>query len=98
EVAGIHTKVAEQQIKRNLQQLITSYKKEQNNLRYYENTGLQQAELIIQTARLSFEHGEISYLEWTTLMNNAVSIRLHYMDAVHQYNQTLIELEYLTGN
>ncbi len=96
-VAGINAKATEQLMKHNLQQLTTTYKKEQNNLRYYENTGLQQAELIIQTAKLSFENGEISYLEWTTLMNNAVSIRLNYMDAVHQYNQTLIELEYLTG-
>ncbi|HRO47177.1 CusA/CzcA family heavy metal efflux RND transporter [Agriterribacter sp.] len=97
EVAGINTKATEQFIKHNLQQLTTTYQKEQNNLQYYENTGLQQAELIIQTAKLSFENGEISYLEWTTLMNNAVSIRLNYIDAVHQYNQTLIELEYLTG-
>ncbi|HTN08472.1 CusA/CzcA family heavy metal efflux RND transporter [Agriterribacter sp.] len=97
EVAGINTKATEQLIKHNLQQLTTAYQKEQNNLQYYENTGLQQAELIIQTAKLSFENGEISYLEWTTLMNNAVSIRLNYMDAVHQYNQTIIELEYLTG-
>jgi cobalt-zinc-cadmium resistance protein CzcA len=97
EAAKLHTKATEQYIKHNLQQLIAAYKKEQNNLEYYENTGLQQAELIIKTARLSFENGEISYLEWTALMNNAVNIQLNYMDAVHQYNQTLIELEYLTG-
>ena len=97
EVAKLHTKATEQHIKHNLQQLIAAYRKELNNLEYYENTGLQQAELIIKTARLSFENGEISYLEWTALMNNAVNIQLNYMDAVHQYNQTLIELEYLTG-
>lgn len=97
EVAKLHTKATEQYIKHNLQQLMAAYKKELNNLAYYENTGLQQAELIIKTARLSFENGEISYLEWTALMNNAVNIQLNYMDAVHQYNQTLIELEYLTG-
>jgi cobalt-zinc-cadmium resistance protein CzcA len=97
EAAKLHTKATEQYIKHNLQQLMAAYKKELNNLAYYENTGLQQAELIIKTARLSFENGEISYLEWTALMNNAVNIQLNYMDAVHQYNQTLIELEYLTG-
>ncbi len=97
EVAKLHTEATEQFIKHNLLQLIAAYKKERNNLEYYENAGLQQAELIIKAARLSFENGEISYLEWTTLMNNAVNIQLNYMNAVHQYNQTLIELEYLTG-
>ncbi|HRP54873.1 efflux RND transporter permease subunit, partial [Agriterribacter sp.] len=97
EVAEMNTKATMQYLKYNLQQLTETLKKEQNNLEYYENAGLQQSELIIKAARLSFENGEISYLEWTTLMNNAVNIRLNYMDAVHQYNQTLIELEYLTG-
>lgn len=97
EVAKINTRATQQNIKRNLQQLTEAYEKELKNLKYYENTGLQQADLIMKTARLSFENGEISYLEWTVLMNNAVSIELNYMDAVRQYNQTLIELEYLTG-
>ena len=97
EVAKINTKATEAYIKHNLQQLTTAYRKEQDNLAYYENAGLQQAELIIRTAGLSFENGEISYLEWTTLMNSAVAIRINYMDAVHQYNQTLIELEYFNG-
>lgn len=97
EVAKINTNATEAYIKSSLQQLTTAYRKEQDNLAYYENAGLQQAELIIQTAGLSFENGEISYLEWTTLMNSAVAIRIHYMDAVHQYNQTLIELEYFNG-
>jgi cobalt-zinc-cadmium resistance protein CzcA len=97
EVAKINTKATEAYIKHNLQQLTTAYRKEQDNLAYYENAGLQQAELIIRTAGLSFANGEISYLEWTTLMNSAVAIRINYMDAVHQYNQTLIELEYFNG-
>ena len=36
-------------------------------------------------------------LAFAALLNNAVNIQLNYMNAVHQYNQTLIELEYLTG-
>lgn len=98
EVAGISTKASIALITHNLQQLKTNIRKEQNNLQYYENTGLQQADLIIQTAKLGFENGEISYLEWSTLMNNAISIRINYLDAVFQYNQALIELDYLNGN
>ncbi len=97
EVAKMHTKATTQYLKYSLLQLTAELKKEENNLKYYETTGLQQSDLLLKTARLSFENGEISYLEWTVLINNAVNIQLNYMDAVHQYNQTLIELEYLTG-
>lgn len=95
EVAAIRTETSIGLMKHQLQQLATVIRKEQNNLQYYESTGLQQAELIIQSANLSFEKGEISYLEWSALMNNAITIRINYLDAVHQYNQALIELEYL---
>lgn len=97
DIARINTASVEQTIKSNLLQLQQEYKKQELALQYYEQTGLQQAELIINSSRLSFQNGEISYLEWTALMNNAVSIQLNYLDAVRQYNQTIIELEYLTG-
>jgi len=97
DIARINTASVEQSIRNNLLQLQQEYKKQELALEYYEQTGLQQAELIISSSRLSFQNGEISYLEWTVLMNNAVSIQLNYLDAIRQYNQTIIELEYLTG-
>jgi cobalt-zinc-cadmium resistance protein CzcA len=97
DIAKINTNSVEQRIQYNLLQLQQEYKKQELALQYYEQTGLQQAELIINSSRLSFQNGDISYLEWTTLMNNAVSIQLNYLDALRQYNQTIIELEYLTG-
>lgn len=96
EVAKMNTKATAQFLKNSLHQQLTNYKNILNRLNYFEKTGLRQSELIIKTAKLSFENGEISYLEWTMLMNSAVRIQLEYLDAVHQYNQTLIEIEYLT--
>jgi len=66
-------------------------------MHYYEQTGVQQSELIIKNAKLAFEKGEISYLEWSMLMNNAVNIQLGHLQTLFQYNIALIELEYLTG-
>lgn len=96
EIAKINTQAATQQLKTELQQLMDEYKKQQTSIRYYEQTGLQQANLITQSARLSFEKGEINYLEWTVLMNNAISIQMNYLNAVHTYNQVIIAFEYLT--
>ncbi|MCB0777775.1 MAG: CusA/CzcA family heavy metal efflux RND transporter [Chitinophagaceae bacterium] len=69
--------------------------KQNENLVYYEQTGLQHSELIIKNAALAFEEGEISYLDWVLLMNNAINIRLGYLQALEQYNQVAIEINYL---
>ncbi|MBS1654410.1 MAG: CusA/CzcA family heavy metal efflux RND transporter, partial [Bacteroidetes bacterium] len=71
--------------------------KQQEQVKYFEQSGLQQSELIIKNARLGFEKGEISYLEWTTLMNNAVSIQSGYLDAIRQLNTLIIESEYINA-
>ena len=97
DVTKINTKAAEQSIKHTINQLLEAYKKQVNSLKYYEEAGLKQAEQIISSANLSFKNGEISYLEWTMLMNNAVNIELNYIEAIKQYNNTLIELNYLTA-
>jgi len=79
------------------QQLNEAYKKYNGQMQYYETSGLQQAALITRNARLGFEKGDVSYVEWTLQMNNAVNIELGYLQAVHALNNTIIELEYLTG-
>lgn len=97
ELAKMVTAATVAQLKSNMQQLADEFRKQQNSVQFYEQTGLQQAGLIFNNANLTFEKGEISYLEWTLLMNNATSIQLSYIEAVRQYNQTLIQLEYLTS-
>lgn len=97
EVAKINTKATEQDIKSTISQLLEEYNKQQTSINYYEGMGLKQAEQITDAANLSFKNGEISYLEWTMLMNNAVNIQLNYIEAIKQYNYTLIELNYLTA-
>jgi len=64
-------------------------------LSYYETTGLKQAEQIMKNASLSFRNGDIGYVEWTVLMNNAVNLRIGYLDAVRAFNNSVIEIQYL---
>ncbi len=64
---------------------------------YFENTVLQNASTITTTANQQFANGDINYLEWTLLMNNATSIRSSYADAVKTLNQYIIQLNYLTS-
>ncbi|HEX6845446.1 MAG TPA: CusA/CzcA family heavy metal efflux RND transporter [Chitinophagaceae bacterium] len=97
ELAKMNTAVVLSQLKTNTQQLAEEFKKQHQSVQYYEQTGLQQAALIFKNANIAFENGELSYLEWTMLVNNAVNIQLGYIDAVKQHNQVLIQSEYLTS-
>jgi cobalt-zinc-cadmium resistance protein CzcA len=97
EAASLNVKVADQQLKSHLLQLSEEWRKKQQLVNYYEQAGLAQSELIISHAKQSLEQGQISYLEWTLLMNNAVGIQLARLDALQQLNIVVTEIEYLTG-
>jgi cobalt-zinc-cadmium resistance protein CzcA len=97
ETARMEAAATSQYLTSQWQQLYEAYKKYAEQVRYYETSGLQQAALITRNARLGFEKGDVSYVEWTLQMNNAVNIELGYLQAVHALNNTIIELEYLTG-
>lgn len=62
-------------------------------VQHYESILLKDAGIILNTAAKQFEAGEINYLEWTILLNQSISIRSDYLDAVHQLNQNLFQLE-----
>jgi cobalt-zinc-cadmium resistance protein CzcA len=65
------------------------------NIDNYEALILPNATVVIQTANAQFESGEISYLEWNILINNAIEIQSNYLDLINQWNQNNIQLEFL---
>lgn len=73
-----------------------NYKSQTKTVDYFENTGLKNAALITKTANQQFANGDINYLEWTMLINNAAMIQSNYIDALKELNQTIIQLKYLT--
>lgn len=75
----------------------TNVKKFEQSLANYENSVLSNATTIIETANQQFASGEISYIEWTMLLNQSIGIKSEYTDLVHQYNQSVFELEKISG-
>jgi len=73
------------------------YLKNMETVKYYTETGLLHADQIIRNAAKSFQAGDLSYMEWTMLMNQAVQIKLSYLDALQALRKTKAELIYLTG-
>ncbi|MBL7718949.1 MAG: CusA/CzcA family heavy metal efflux RND transporter [Flavipsychrobacter sp.] len=77
-----------------LQQASQSIDKSRQMLQYYESVGLSQADAIIKAANLSYKGGEISFAELSQYLNQAMDIRKNYLEALHQYNQQAIQLNY----
>lgn len=84
-----------QQLGTQAQQLRTETEQNEASLRYYESTGLQQADEIIRAAELSYRSGEISFAELSQYLTQAIDIRNNYLDRLNLYNQSVIRLSYL---
>lgn len=70
------------------------YQKYQTTVLYFENTALKNADEIKIVANKQFSNGEINYLEWVLLMNQVITIQSDYVEALHNRNYSLAELNY----
>ncbi|MFY9150898.1 MAG: CusA/CzcA family heavy metal efflux RND transporter [Prolixibacteraceae bacterium] len=80
-----------------LQKLMQQYHKLQNTLDYYQNQALPEAELIIDNSEKGFKGGDISYMQHLQNLTLAINIQSDYVDAIYQYNQSIIAIETLVG-
>jgi len=64
---------------------------------YYEQQAVPEANLIIDQASLSFKAGAMDYIEYILSLNRALDIKINYLDALNNYNQTVINLDFITG-
>ncbi|HVG16288.1 MAG TPA: TolC family protein [Chitinophagaceae bacterium] len=73
-------------------------KKDEELLRYYESTGLAQADAIMKAANIAYRAGEISFAELSGFLTQSIDIQKNYLEVLNKYNQSAIELNYLKGN
>jgi cobalt-zinc-cadmium resistance protein CzcA len=81
----------------NYQSLLDEYNKYSSNVEFYENQAVPEADLIIQQATLSFKAGALDYFDYVLTLNRALTIKQNYLDAINNFNQTIISIEYITG-
>ncbi|MBK9554241.1 MAG: CusA/CzcA family heavy metal efflux RND transporter [Bacteroidetes bacterium] len=79
------------------QQNFKQYTQYSKTLEYYEKSALPNATLMLQTANARFENGDISYLEWVMLVNNVLTVKSAYIDALQKFNLSIITLNYLNN-
>lgn len=85
------------QLNKQFTQQIQEYLKYQQALDYYQATGLMQAGEQIRIAAFAYSKGEIGYVEFIQNTSQALNIRLQYLQALRDYNNSVIELSYLRG-
>lgn len=79
-------------------QALQRYENDKNSLEYYRSSALPNADLIMKQSQAAFREGEIGYTEFLLGLRNAIAIREAYLQTLNDYNQSIIYLEYLSGN
>lgn len=81
----------------NYQSLLAENGKYLNSVLYYEHQAIPEANLIIDQATQSFKGGEMDYLDYILTLNRALEIRQNYLEALNNYNQNIISIDFITG-
>ena len=80
-----------------LQQASGSVNSNFKQVEYYEKTGLEQAKTIVNTASRLFTSGQNDYVNFIRNLADAYAIRLRYLEALRDYNNSVTNLNSLIG-
>ena len=97
-VAKAETDYIMNQLQMNLGKAWQDYIKCMKAVKDYHQMATKQTDLMIKIANLSYKNGAINYIEWGTVMNQAISIKIQYIDLLRQLNVSIAELNYLFNN
>jgi heavy metal efflux system protein len=81
-----------------IEQLQLRFQKNKAALDYFEKSALKQAGILSENAQMQFQNGAINYIEWIMLMNQSIAIQSEYINAIHEWNHTIIELNSFRNN
>jgi len=78
-----------------LDMALVQYQQQLNALHQYENTQLPNAKRMEDAALQQYHAGEINFMEWVMLYNQAIQIKSAYYDLIGTINETIIHINYL---
>ena len=98
ELAEISRRQAKQRMDKEYRDGLNELFRAQKVLDYYTAQGNGQGERMGRLSQVSYENGEIGYVEYIQNQRTALDVQLRYADAVNDYNQAIIMLNYIKGN
>ena len=81
----------------NYRSLMGEFAKYNNSVEYYEKQAIPEADIIIEQATRSYKAGAMDYLDYILNLSRALSIKQNYLEALNNYNQTIISIDFITG-
>jgi cobalt-zinc-cadmium resistance protein CzcA len=97
QVAETNAEYFNKSLSGNYKALLEEYFKYNNSVDYYEKQAIPEAEVIIDQANKSYRAGAMDYLDYILNLTRALIIKQNYLDALNNYNQTIISIEYISG-
>jgi len=82
-------------LKNHYQSLLLDLSKFEEGISYYETQGKILAKELFSNAEKAFQSGEINFLQYVQLLENAKNIEANYLENLLQYNNTVLEANYL---
>jgi len=82
-------------LKIHYQSLLLDLSKFEEGISYYETQGKILAKELFSNAEKAFQNGEINFLQYVQLLENAKNIEGNYLENLLQYNNTVLEANYL---
>jgi cobalt-zinc-cadmium efflux system outer membrane protein len=98
QIAEQQTLAQQQQLTADLQTAVSEYTSAQQAVSYYEASGLRQADDIISAAKRFFESGQTDYIAYIRNINDAYAVKRTYLETLRTYNQSIININYITGD
>jgi cobalt-zinc-cadmium resistance protein CzcA len=97
EAARYSTNYYRKQLSGQWEKAVQEFYKNKNSIEYYTQSALPNAKLILRQSQLAYQTGELSQAEYRLNLQQALSIEEGYLQSLLQYNQSIIMLEFLSG-
>jgi cobalt-zinc-cadmium resistance protein CzcA len=97
QIAQTNYQNAQSQVRLQYEKESQQYQKYRQSVAYYTSGGLKQADEQLRITQVSFNLGEIGYIEYIQNISAAVQTKLAYIEAVSRLNQSAIQLQFLRG-
>lgn len=84
-----------QQLKSKLQRLLAALEQYREAVDYYDSTGKELSLELVKNANKAFNYGEIDFLQYIQLLENARKIEISYLENLLNYDLTVLEINYI---
>lgn len=74
------------------------YLKNKESIEFYENKAIPMMEKLITLSQNKYQQGDIDFLTYAQNIQKSIQIELNHLSAILAFNQSVVELEYLSGD